>query len=469
MSKGTPSLLVSWRLSGKTVLVVGGDEMGLFRVKACLTAKATVTVCAPEISDPELKDLLKKNHDTVQWTPRWPEKGDLVGHSLVLLANFDEAQAKELRVWTQDLSIPFHAADIPDQCDFWFPSTFNDGPLQVAVTTNGEGPGLARKIRQEVQHSLPTGATQSLKNYSKLRSKLKSITTRTMDDRFQWLRSITKNNTLEDIRRWSDQEINQMVERFKEKKPPKAIGKLWLVGAGPGSPDLLTVGASKAIQQADVVITDRLVPQSITDLVQGTLILAPRKRKAGRLAQLHLNQMVLEHLRRGHFVVRLKAGDPFLFGRGGEEIRFFRKYGFEPRVLPGVTSAIAAPASAGIPVTDRTVANQLLIVTGRDKDGQLPDLPPYHPERTVVVLMGVKVLPLLMEKLIGLGYPTETPCALIERATHLEEKSIRGTVADIASLARTQRIAAPASLIIGKVVSVLEQEQIMNNTLAMVG
>ncbi|TPX57679.1 hypothetical protein PhCBS80983_g03662 [Powellomyces hirtus] len=239
-------------------------------------------------------------------------------------------------------------------------------------------------------------------------------------------------------------------------------GRLVLVGAGPGDPGLLTVRALEAMRQADLVVSDQLIPSGITDLVPGKRLHLVQKKVQGRsdIAQNDANETCLAALNRGLDVVRLKGGDPFLFGRGGEEIAFFREHGFEADIVPGISSCIAAPESALIPVTHRGVADQLMVLSGRGEGGAYPNVPSYYEKRTTVVLMAVGRLEGLVELMLNSGYPNDVPAAVVEKGCWGKEveRVVQGTLETIYGKVLEAKVGAPALLIVGKAVSVLRED-----------
>ena len=235
--------------------------------------------------------------------------------------------------------------------------------------------------------------------------------------------------------------------------------RISLVGVGPGASDLLTLAAARALALADVVITDRIASPELRALIPSHAEIRVSDKMPGKgnadAAQDDINEWGVGALRAGRRVVRLKVGDPFLFGRGGEEVLFYRSHGFEPEVIPGVSSALAGPLAAGIPVTHRGAASSLLIATGVGRGGALPPLPPYDPTRTLVLLMAVGRLPTLAADL-GAAYPPDTLVAVIERATHADQRVTTGTLADIGARAEAAGVVAPAVIVVGAVVGALE-------------
>jgi len=250
----------------------------------------------------------------------------------------------------------------------------------------------------------------------------------------------------------------------KNEKPPKILpngGRITLVGAGPGSPDLLTVAAHRIIADPNnYIIVDRLVSQEILDLIGGEYRVANKHPGCQHEAQAEIYRWCLEGLEGGRHVVRLKIGDPFVFGRGGEEVLEFREFGVEPTVIPGVSAAFSAPLLASIPVTHRGVSNQVVMCTGYGRDGTSPDLIRYHEEQTVVFLMAVGRLRSLCDNLVTkAGYPVSTPVGIVERAGCPDQRTVVGTMETIADLAEEYDVRPPSTIVVGEVVNVLLTEE----------
>ena len=239
--------------------------------------------------------------------------------------------------------------------------------------------------------------------------------------------------------------------------PPTAPPSITLVGGGPGAPELLTLAGLAALRSADVVISDLIAPPELRALAPPSAAFHVADKVPGNAdsAQASVNATGLAALLQGKRVVRLKVGDPFLYGRGGEEVAFFRSHGFEPRVIPGVSAALAAPCSVGIPVTHRGAANQLLISTGQGRGGGFPDLPPWDSSRTLVLLMAVGRAGKLRDDLcVGKGYPEGTPVCVIERATQPDARVTRTTLGQLAGEAERLQFSSPAVLVVGTVAGI---------------
>ncbi|KAJ3334695.1 uroporphyrin-III C-methyltransferase, partial [Kappamyces sp. JEL0680] len=239
---------------------------------------------------------------------------------------------------------------------------------------------------------------------------------------------------------------------------PETRKGLYLVGAGPGNPDLITLQAYQVLQDADLVVSDRLIPSELLELIDpAKLVLSSFKvGGASDKAQDESNDLCLAAVQEGKMVVRFKTGDPFVFGRAGEEILFFRKHGIEPVVVPGLSSVFAAPQWNGIPITHRGSADQVLVLSGRGAGGSFPEVPRYHDTRTTIILMSLARLQKLCRLLESKGYPSRLPCAVIEKGTWQKgERVCCGTLETIADKAAEQEIKNPAMLVVGNVVGVL--------------
>ena len=232
------------------------------------------------------------------------------------------------------------------------------------------------------------------------------------------------------------------------------------MGAGPGSPDLLTVAAHRIISDpANLVIIDRLVSDEIVELVRGETKIANKHPGCANAAQREIYDWCREGVMAGRHVVRLKIGDPFVFGRGGEEVLEFRDFGIEPSVVPGVSAAFSAPLLGSIPVTHRGVSNQVVMCTGYGRDNTSPDLITYHPEQTVVFLMAVGRLRKLCRNLVDMaGYPEDTPVAIVERAGCPDQRTVIGTVRTMPDVAERHGVRPPSTIVVGEVVNVLLTE-----------
>jgi uroporphyrin-III C-methyltransferase len=453
--EGGASLMVAWRLQGCRVLVVGGGPMATERVRAVLAADGQVVLVSPTVPR-ELRQRSARGE--LVWHPRRWQPTDLDGISMVLAA--PDSDSELLARAARARHIPVHVADKPELCDFWFPSVHRDGPVQIAVSTNGTGPALARRLRERLTAALPHGVGEAARRFGQLRRALREVEGEA-SARMAFLAQVASSWAWDRLSRLEDREVSELASRYRAGLPaqtarPPRRGRIRLVGAGPGDPELLTLAAARALEEADLVLADRLLPDAILARVRGELRIARKPPGGAQEGQDELDRAGIEAARAGLDVVRLKCGDPFVFGRGGEEILEYRAAGLEPEVIPGVTSALAAPLAAGIPATLRGWADRVVIATGQGGQGRTPTLPPFDPSATVLLLMAVGLLPELPARLSELGWPLDWPAAIVERGTHPDQRVERTT---LAGLALVQSVRAPAVIVLGRVTSALVREE----------
>jgi len=243
-------------------------------------------------------------------------------------------------------------------------------------------------------------------------------------------------------------------------------GRISLVGAGPGDPELLTVRAFRTLRSADVVIADRLVPTPILELVQGELRIARKPRGRAEAGQRELEAWTLEAARYGKHVVRLKTGDPFVYGRATEEIDAFAEAGFDVEIVAGLSSVTAAPVAAGIPLTMRGVADRFTVVTGQGKDGRWVAPPDYRPDQTLVLLMAVSRASIIADQLMARAWPADTPVAIVERATHDDERVTTATLSTLGATIAAAHVRAPAVIVVGEVAAYAPPVRTVSATIA---
>jgi len=411
------------------------------------------------------------------------------------------------------LRIPVNVADAPNLCTFTLLSTHSDGPLQIGITTSGKGCKLASRIRREVAASLPPNLGAAIELLGGMRRRiweedhdladpavesdndapaqksnfnqlvLESDYNAAKTRRMRWLSQICEYWPLRRLAAITDTDIDTVLQSYTDSRPSinpalaplSASGTasytllrkplIVLAGSGPGSPDLLTIATHRAIQTADVILADKLVPAPVLDLIpRRTPVHIARKFPGNaEAAQEELLEMGLDALKKGLTVLRLKQGDPYIYGRGGEEYIFFRKHGYTPMVLPGITSSLSAPLFAVIPPTHRSVADQVLICTGTGRKGAAPSPPPYVKTQTVVFLMSLHRLSSLVDSLTGTTpkdvsanheanpspWPSSTPCAVIERASCPDQRVIRSTLQHVVSAVEEEGSRPPGLLVLG--------------------
>ncbi|RCK67547.1 Uroporphyrinogen-III C-methyltransferase [Candida viswanathii] len=402
------------------------------------------------------------------------------------------------------LRIPINTTDSPELCTFTMLSTYASGDFQFGVTTNGKGCKLALRIKREIINHLPNNMDEICDTIGELRKTIQeednlelesgeheddAVNTHKFNSfvpefnqskedlklqRTRWLSQIVEYYPLNKLNMISINDLSNAYKLHKQaqqeapepplKKQSFKKGELTLVGSGPGSVSLLTLGALQAIHSADLVLADKLVPQQVLDLIpttHGTKLFIARKFPGNaEKAQQELLSLGLEALNKGQKVVRLKQGDPYIFGRGGEEFNYFEQRGFKPVVIPGITSALAAPVLSNIPMTHRDVADQVLICTGTGRRGAVPNLPEFVPSRTTVFLMAlhrvVELIPMLVEKK---NWDVDLPCAIIERASCPDQRVIRTTLGKIAEAVESCGSRPPGLLVTGYACEVIWKKQ----------
>ncbi len=440
-------------LDGQAVLLVGGGQVAERKIRLLLQAGASVHVVAPRLS--ENVEAWKRSGDIVHVDGSW-QPGLLKGMRLVFAATSNHQLNRDVFAAAEKLGIPANAVDDPEHCRFISPAVVDRSPVQVAISTGGLAPVLARRIRAWIETLLPRGLGKVALAAGRLRPQVKRMLPDATRRKF-W------ESLLTDIRifNWSsDSEIgisSAMKSSLRGSKLQKSKGRVYLVGAGPGRADLLTLRALEVLGRADVILHDRLVPGEILELARRDAERIYVGKQAGNhhRSQQEIHEIMLKEACKGRTVVRLKGGDPFVFGRGGEELEWLRSHGVEYEVVPGITAAIGCAAYTGIPLTHRDHAQALTFVTGHLSSGTAPDAIDWSaiagPGRTTVVYMGVGQAGTIREKLIDAGISEHLPTALITDGTRDSQQHIEGTVGSLPSMARNAALNAPGLLIIGQV------------------
>jgi len=465
--------MLAFRVQGRRVLVVGGGKVGTERTQAALAGKARVTVLAPkEGLGLTLSSLVATKE--VEWIDRHYTGSEedflLLQNAELVLSTIDDTPLSEgIAMACRRMRIPVNCADIPHLCDFWFMSVHREGPLQVGVSTNGNGPRLSSLLRKHIASSLPTGAGEAVARLGKLRKRIRLTDPdpTSVRQRMKWLSDFCDSTPIELLAEMSEEEMEALLEKYVNKEQPrlpsnnKKANKIVLLGAGPGNPELLTIAGKKALEKAEVVIADALIPDAIVDIARrnGAEIVVAKKHEEGAdQEQQRLNESGVTALRRGKRVVRVKGGDPFLFARGGEEILWYKEHGFDVEVIPGVSSCFSAPAAANIPITHRGVAEQILILTAHGRGGAAPTIPPFMATRTLVFLMTAARAGFVATRLMESGYPNNLPASIVENATRPNQRTFYATLETLGEVAKKNKVTHPATIIVGQVVAVLHQD-----------
>lgn len=525
----TPPLLTAQDCSGLTHLVIGSGPLAAARCAKSIEAGANPILIAGAQADLHYTLAKLVEGAKVRWIQKEFEDNDLkslgrdevdrVVDGVFVTSGPKNPISTHISTLCRRLRIPVNVVDAPNLCTFTFLTTHSDGPLQIGITTSGRGCKLASRIRREIVSSLPSNFGEAIDRLGTIRrriweedhaAELALDPTPEIEDedvipnqkhtfntliqpaaadseiarnrRMRWLSQICEYWPLGRLAGITDSDVSAILSAYTTAKSDKAPltpstldtrltirGQITLAGSGPGHPDLLTRATYNAIQSADFILADKLVPAGVLELIPRRTPVHIARKFPGNAdaAQEELLSLGLEALQQGKHVLRLKQGDPYLYGRGAEELAFFRGHGFVAKVLPGVTSALSAPLFAQIPVTHRAVADQVLICTGTGSKGKSPAPPEYLKNQTVVFLMSLHRLQSLIISLTTHTieandsedqpkdkpkrnlWPNDTPCAVIERASCPDQRVIRSTLEHVCAAVEEEGSRPPGLLVLG--------------------
>jgi len=446
-------------LNGKTCVVVGGGDVAARKVSLLFRAGAKVTVVSPDLCE-SLQGRL--NASEIHHEPREFRDNDINNCVLVVAATDDMETNKRVSTLAHDKNLPVNVVDQPHLCSFVVPSIIDRAPVQVAVSTGGASPVLARLLRARLESMIPASYGRLAELMEEFRAVVKKHFTIPDQRRYFW-ESVIQGPIAEMVFSGRQESAREAMHRAIDNNDPtiSSRGEVYLVGAGPGDPDLLTFRALRLLQQADVIVYDRLVSTQILDLARrdADLVYVGKERNRHTLPQEDINHMLARIAKQGKRVLRLKGGDPFVFGRGGEEIETLLEHGVHFQVVPGITAATGAASYAGIPLTHRDYAQSVVFVTGHLKDGSMnlnwPAL--VHPGQTVVVYMGLLGVDNLCEKLIEHGMRPDMPIALVQKATTADQRVVVATLKTMSQTLKRSDIKPPTLIIVGEVVTLHEK------------
>ena len=419
-------------------LVVGGGEVAARKCALLQRAGARVTALAPALFRDESLD----------------------GFVLAIAATGDDAVNRAVAAAARARRIPVNVVDQPALCSFILPSIIERAPLIVAVSSGGASPVLARLLRARLESLIPAGYGRLAALAGAFRDRVKARFKPPQRRRF-WER-VLQGPIAELVLSGRDAEARKALQAaLDDTRLAFSGGEVSLVGAGPGDPDLLTFRALRLMQQADVVVYDRLVSRPVLDLVrlEAERIYAGKERAKHALPQEDINHLLVRLAKEGKRVVRLKGGDPFIFGRGGEEIGTLAAEGIPFQVVPGITAAAGCASYAGIPLTHRDYSQSVVFVTGHLQDGSvnLNWLALAQPRQTLVFYMGLLGIEVICRQLVAHGLAAATPAALIQQGTTPQQRVLTGTLDTLPAIVRRGEVKAPTLIIVGEVVRLREQ------------
>ncbi|HEN8706345.1 siroheme synthase CysG [Pseudomonas putida] len=445
------------KLQGGRVLVVGGGEIALRKARLLADAGGVLRVVAPDV-DGQLAALAREGGGEV--LVRGYQAADLVGCRLVIAATDDPGLNAQVSADAQALSLPVNVVDAPALCTVIFPAIVDRSPLVIAVSSGGDAPVLARLIRAKLEAWIPSAYGELAGLAARFRHKVKSLYPDVNQRRGFW-ETVFQGPIAERQLAGQGAQAERLLQAMVDGAPVQQGGEVYLVGAGPGDPDLLTFRALRLMQQADVVLYDRLVAPAIIDMCRrdAERIYVGKRRADHSVPQDQINRLLVDLARQGKRVLRLKGGDPFIFGRGGEEIEELAEHGIPFQVVPGITAASGCSAYGGIPLTHRDYAQSVRFVTGHLKDGtsNLPWNDLVAPAQTLVFYMGLVGLPTICAELIRHGRAASTPAALVQQGTTRNQRVFTGTLADLPDLVAQHEVHAPTLVIVGEVVQLRDK------------
>ena len=438
-------------LSGRPVLVVGGGVVGERKAAALLDAGARVTVGAPHLN-PALQALAEQGRIT--WRAGSYEDAWLDDVWLVVAATDDPALHARIAVQAEARRLFVNVVDDAKLSSFHVPAVIDRAPLIIAISSGGHAPMLARLWRERLEALIDPvmGSLASLlaDMRTRIRKRLPDLGARR-----RYYEQLLGGPVLGLLRRQQGALAEAAAERLLETAKASPTGSVVLLGAGPGDPGLLTLRGLRALNEADVILHDRLVSAEVLALARRDAERIEVAKQAGNhhTTQIQIHALMLEHAAAGRRVVRLKGGDPFVFGRGGEELEFLRGHGIPYEVVPGITAALACAAYAGVPLTHRDHAQSVRLVTAHCQGSvDTVDWQALAQERqTLAVYMGTSELPGLQQRLIAHGRAGTTPFAIIENGSRPEQRVITGTLSTLVERATVYDVRSPALLIIGEV------------------
>ncbi len=444
-------LPLSFNIRNRRVVLVGGGELAARKVRLVRRAGGRITIIAPRLN-PELAALAEEQTIGVQRRPFTPN--DLDTAAIVFAATGLPATDEAVAAAARDRGIPVNAVDRPDISTFTVPAIVDRDPVVVSIATDGTAPVLARQIRALIERLLPSRLGTLAQFAAQFRSAI-SARIALADRRAFWERFFAGPIADLVLRGELPAARERMLRSINGQRGEGAAGRVYIVGAGPGDPDLLTLRAFRLLQQADVIVYDRLVGPEILDYARrdAERIYVGKAKGAHSKSQAWINNALAQHAHDGKTVVRLKGGDPFVFGRGGEELAYLRKRGIDAEVIPGITAATGCAAAAGIPLTERGIASGVTFVTGHGADGDADiDWPGLAQSRnTLVVYMGISTAPGVAVKLMRHGLSPTTPVAIIENGTRGDQRIVTGQLSGLSDLASAAGINGPAIIVIGEV------------------
>jgi uroporphyrin-III C-methyltransferase / precorrin-2 dehydrogenase / sirohydrochlorin ferrochelatase len=448
-------ILISF--DGKPPLVTGGGELAAVKARLLLKRAPSVDVSAEELG-PELAALAEAGQ--VSLVPAQPGIDQLRGRPLVIAATEDDEEDARVSAIARALGVPVNVPDRPELCTFALPAIVDRGEVTVAIGTSGASPVLAQRLRAWLEQELHPRLDALAKLAAEFRGPVAEKLPSGRPRRKFW-EAVFEGAAAEAMLEGDEDKARALIGAAIEQAAAKqdSRGRVLLVGAGPGDPELLTMKAVRALKSADVILYDRLIGEGVLDPARREAELIPvgKAKGAHSVPQEDINALLIDRARAGQTVVRLKGGDPFIFGRGGEELDALREAGIAIEIVPGVTAGIAAAASLQIPLTHRDVSHTVTFLSGHEAGGEEPsfehlDLAALSTgKNTLLVYMGVTTAGVIAKRLLDAGFKPDLPVIAVENASRDEERRVAATIADLAAHPERLGLKSPAVLIFGEV------------------
>lgn len=452
------ALPIFMNIAQRLCIVIGGGEVATRKVMMLLKAQGAVTVISPELNH-ELQAMLDAGE--IQYLASTFQPEQLTSACLVVAATDDEAVNEAVSMAAKRMNIPVNVVDAPALCTFTMGSIIDRSPVVIAISSEGNAPVLARYIRTKIESMLPAAYGRIAGIAGEFREQVKEKFATTQARRRFWER-VLNGPLVERVLSGQENAARQLLaELIEQSEDAQSIGEVYLVGGGPGDPDLLTFRALRLMQQCDVCVYDKLVSKEVMELVRrdAELIFVGKSRDQHTMPQEEINALLARLALEGKRVLRLKGGDPFIFGRGGEEIETLMQHGVPFQVVPGITAANGVSSYAGIPLTHRDYAQACLFITGHLKDGSV-DLDweaMARPNQTVVIYMGLVGLAEICQQLIAHGVSPEMPAAVVQQGTTQKQRVVVSTLSQLAEAVAQAGLKPPSLTIIGEVVQLRER------------
>jgi uroporphyrin-III C-methyltransferase / precorrin-2 dehydrogenase / sirohydrochlorin ferrochelatase len=456
------ALPIFFNIKNRPCVVIGGGDVAMRKVSMLLKASAAITLYSPEICH-ELQNLV--DAEKIKYVAEKFNKNQLLGACMVIAATDDETVNEAVSLAAKAQNIPVNVVDAPHLCTFTMGSIIDRSPVVIAISSEGNAPVLARYIRAKIETMLPATYGRIADIAGEFRDAVKAKFTTTQSRRIFW-EGVLQGSFVERVLSGQEQAAREQLARLiDDADATKNQGEVFLVGGGPGDPDLLTFRALRLMQQCDVCVYDKLVSPEVMELVRrdAELIFVGKSRDQHTMPQEEINELLAKLALQGKRVLRLKGGDPFIFGRGGEEIETLMAHGVPFQVVPGITAANGVSSYAGIPLTHRDYAQACLFITGHLKANENKELTldldwvaMSRPRQTVVIYMGLVGLKQICEKLIEHGVASTMPVAVVQQGTTQRQKVVTATLADLHEKVEAAQMKPPCLTIIGEVVKLRE-------------